>query len=249
MHAYLDHAGVLAFAHRGDHESGPENTLPAFAGAVALGFNYLETDAHCTADGVLLAFHDDRLDRVTDRVGIIAQMPFAQVSQARVAGQEPIPLMEDLLNAFPETRFNIDLKADNTVAPFIKLLKRNKCLDRICVGSFNDQRVAAIRREFPNVCTSMGPKEVVRARMASYRLPFMRLSAPCAQVPVRWDRMPVADLRFIRTMQARGIQTHVWTINDSIVMRQLLDLGVEGIMTDFPARLKAVLLERNSWVY
>ena len=249
MHAYLDHAGVLAFAHRGDHESGPENTLPAFAGAVALGFNYLETDAHCTADGVLLAFHDERLDRVTDRVGIIAQMLFAQVSQARVAAQEPIPLMEDLLNAFPDTRFNIDLKADNTVAPFIKLLKRNKCLDRICVGSFNDRRVAAIRREFPEVCTSMGPKEVVKARLASYHMPFARLSAPCAQVPVRWDRMPVADKRFIRAMQARGIQTHVWTINDSMVMHQLLDLGVEGIMTDFPARLKAVLLERNSWVH
>ena len=162
MHAYLDHAGVLAFAHRGDHESGPENTLPAFAGAVALGFNYLETDAHCTADGVLLAFHDERLDRVTDRVGIIAQMLFAQVSQARVAAQEPIPLMEDLLNAFPDTRFNIDLKADNTVAPFIKLLKRNKCLDRICVGSFNDRRVAAIRREFPKICTSM---EIGRAHV------------------------------------------------------------------------------------
>ena len=249
MHAYLDHAGVLAFAHRGDHESGPENTLPAFAGAVALGFNYLETDAHCTADGVLLAFHDERLDRVTDRVGIIAQMPFAQVSQARVAAQEPIPLMEDLLNAFPDTRFNIDLKADNTVAPFIKLLKRNKCLDRICVGSFNDRRVAAIRREFPKICTSMGPKEVVKARLASYHMPYARLSSPCAQVPVRWDRMPVADKRFIRAMQARGIQTHVWTINDSMVMHQLLYLGVEGIMTDFPARLKAVLLERNSWVH
>jgi len=85
--------------------------------------------------------------------------------------------------------------------------------------------------------------------MVSFCVPFMQLSAPCAQVPVRWDRMPVTDLRFVRVMQARGIQTHVWTINDSIVMHQLLDLGFEGIMTDFPARLKAVLLERNSWVH
>jgi len=249
VHAYLDHTGVLAFAHRGDHQSGPENTLPAFAGAVALGFKYLETDAHCTADGVLLAFHDDRLDRVTNSVGVIAQMPFNDVKKALVAATEPIPLMADLLDAFPDTRFNIDLKADNTVIPFIKLLKRSRCQDRICVGSFNDRRVAAIRQEFPNVCTSMGPKEVIRARLASYRMPFARLQAPCAQVPVRWDRIPVADQRFIRAMQERRIQTHVWTVNDPQAMHDLLDLGVEGIMTDYPARLKTVLLERNSWVH
>ena len=248
MHAYLDHAGILAFAHRGDHQSGPENTLPAFAGAVALGFKYLETDVHCTSDDVLLAFHDQRLDRVTDRDGVIAQLPYAQVRQALVAAKEPIPLMEDLLNAFPDTRFNIDLKADNTVAPFIKLLKRSRCLDRICIGSFDDRRVAAIRQAFPLVCTSMGPKEVFRARLASFRMPFARLRAACAQVPVSWERIPVADRRFISAMRERQIQTHVWTVNDPQAMHDLLELGVDGIMTDYPVRLKAVLQERNAWV-
>jgi len=247
VHTYLDHPGILAFAHRGDHESGPENTMAAFAGAVALGYKYLETDAHCTADGVLLAFHDDRLERVTDGAGVIAQMPYTQVKVSLVAGTEPIPLLEDLINDFPDTRFNIDLKADNTVVPFIKLLKRSRCLDRVCVGSFNDRRVVAIRQAFPRICTSMGPIEVIRARLGSYRMPFARLRAPCAQVPMRWGKFSVVDNRFIAAMQALRIQTHVWTINDPQMMHSLVDLGVEGIMTDYPARLKAVLLANNAW--
>lgn len=246
-HAYLDHKGILAFAHRGDHSAGPENTMPAFAGAVAMGFSYIETDVHCTRDGVLLAFHDDRLDRVTDSAGVIANLPFAVVGKARVDGTEPIPLLEDVLDAFPDTRFNIDLKADNTVSPFVEFVKRTRCQDRICVGSFSDRRIAFIRREFPEICTSMGPREVLRARLSSFRLPLGKFSAACSQVPVNWNRLSVIDDRFVNAMRARNIQVHVWTINDSDEMQRLLDLGIDGIMTDYPHILKTILVERQLW--
>ena len=95
---FLHWPGPLAFAHRGGASEAPENTMPAFEHAVRLGYRYLETDAHVTADGVLIAFHDDRLDRVTDRTGVIAELPWSEVQQARVDGREPIPLLEDLLD-------------------------------------------------------------------------------------------------------------------------------------------------------
>ena len=107
-HAFLEHDGILAFAHRGDGEAAPENTAAAFESAVGLGFRYLETDVHCTRDGALIAFHDDRLDRVTDQRGSIARLDYKDVAGARVSGREPIPLMEELLGNFPEIRFNID---------------------------------------------------------------------------------------------------------------------------------------------
>ena len=124
MSGFLVRAGILAFAHRGDHLSGPENTMAAFEGAVALGYRYLETDIHCSRDGYLLAFHDESLDRVTDRTGRIAEMDYAEIQKARVAGEHPIPSLEDLLTAFPDTFINIDMKADATVAPFKALIKR-----------------------------------------------------------------------------------------------------------------------------
>ena len=114
----------LAFAHRGFAPDGAENSMAAFARAVGLGYRYLETDVHITADGVLLAFHDDVLDRVTDRVGIIAELPWAQVRRAMVDGREPIPRFEDLLGAFPEARINVDPKHDAACEPLADAIRR-----------------------------------------------------------------------------------------------------------------------------
>ncbi|MFD9130057.1 glycerophosphodiester phosphodiesterase, partial [Kitasatospora sp. NPDC059571] len=111
MHPFLDHPGPLAFAHRGGDLGHPENSLAAFEAAVALGYRYLETDVHATRDGVLVAFHDSRLDRVTDATGAVAELPWDTVGRARIGGTEPVPLLEDLLGAFPAARFNIDVKA------------------------------------------------------------------------------------------------------------------------------------------
>jgi glycerophosphoryl diester phosphodiesterase len=101
---FLEHDGPLAFAHRGGAAGGLENSMAAFGRAVDLGYRYLETDVHATADGVLLAFHDSTLDRLTDRRGRVARLPWSEVSRARIGGVEPIPLLEDLLEAWPDIR-------------------------------------------------------------------------------------------------------------------------------------------------
>jgi len=218
--------------------------MPAFEYAVGLGYRYIETDVHATADGVLVAFHDSRLDRVTDRRGTIASLPWQEVRQARVAGTEPIPLLEDLLAAWPHVRVNIDAKADTSVAPLIEVILRTKAIDRVCVGSFSDRRLGRIRAGLgPALCTALGPAEVARLR---FGLAVPR-SIPAAQVPIRQGPLTVVNAAFVARAHRLGIAVHVWTIDDESTMTTLLDLGVDGVMTDRPAVLKAVLQRRGQW--
>jgi glycerophosphoryl diester phosphodiesterase len=245
---FLDHPGPLPFAHRGGASDAPENTLPAFAHAVDLGYRYLETDVHATADGVLIAFHDDELDRVTDRKGRIADLPWAEVREARVDGEEPIPLLEDVLGAWPDIRVNIDPKHDAAVEPLAEVIERTASIDRVCIGAFSDQRLAALRARLgPRLCTALGPKGVSRLRAACYAVPAPALPAACVQVPVEVRGVTLVDERFIAQSHDRGLQVHVWTIDETDEMVRLLDLGVDGLMTDRPAALKAVLEARGEW--
>ena len=247
---FLDWPGPLAFAHRGGASQAAENTMPAFQDAVDLGYRYLETDAHLTADGVLVAFHDDRLDRVTDRTGVIAELPWAEVQQARVGGREPIPLLEDLLAAWPHVRINIDPKTDSVAEPLAAAILRTGTIDRVCVGAFSDKRIAHVRAlAGAGLCTSMGPREVARLVAASRRLPGAGgITSPCAQVPIAQGPLPLVTRRFIDAAHGLGVQVHVWTIDDRAEIERLLDLGVDGIMSDEPEVLKDVLVARGAWV-
>jgi glycerophosphoryl diester phosphodiesterase len=248
---FLDWPGPLAFAHQGAHRPGgpAENTFAAFERAVDLGYRYLETDAHVTADGVLVAFHDDHLDRLTDRTGAIGDLPWAEVKAARVRERDEIPLLEDLLTAWPDVRINIDPKHGAAVDPLIELIARTGTVDRVCFGAFSDRRLARIREGLGRrACTSAGPRQVARLVAAARGLPAGGFSAACVQVPVRQGPVALVTERFVAAAHDRGLQVHVWTINDAGEMRRLLDLGVDGIMTDEADTLKSVLTERGSWV-
>ncbi len=247
---FLDWPGPLPFAHRGGASEAPENTMPAFEHAVGLGYRYLETDAHVTADGVLIAFHDDRLDRVTDRTGLVADLPWSEVQRARVDGREPIPLLEDLLGAWPDVRVNIDPKHDAVAEPLAAALLRTGAVDRVCVGAFSDKRIAKVKvLTGPGLCTSMGPREVARLLSVSRGGPGRGgIQSACAQVPPRQGRVNLVTRRFVDAAHRFGAQVHVWTIDDRAEMARLLDLGVDGIMTDRPQVLKELLVERGDWV-
>lgn len=249
-HPYLDHPGPLALAHRGGAADGLENTVAAFRRAVDLGYRYIETDVHATSDGRLVAFHDTTLDRVTDGSGRIADLPWSTVRHARVAGTEPVPLFEDLLEAFPDVRWNVDVKAEPALHPLLDLLRRTRAWDRVCVGSFSEARVARAQAlAGPRLATSYGTRGVLGLRLRSYGMPAaLRRSAVCAQVPVTHGRVRVVDHRFVRAAHARGLQVHVWTVNDESQMRRLLDLGVDGIVSDHIETLRDVLKDRGAWV-
>jgi glycerophosphoryl diester phosphodiesterase len=247
-HAFLEHPGPIAVAHRGGAAVHPENTMGAFAHAVSLGFRYLETDVHLTADGHVVAFHDDRLDRVSDRQGVIAELSLAEVRRARIGGTGQVVLLDELLIAFPDRRFNIDPKADAVVEPLARVLARHDAVERVCIGSFSDARIARVRALLgAGLCTSGGPRAVARLRLAAtgarVRVPHMA----CVQVPVRARGVTIVDARFVQAAHRRGMQVHVWTVDDPAEMHRLLDLGVDGIMTDRPEVLRDVLLARDAW--
>jgi glycerophosphoryl diester phosphodiesterase len=248
---FLDGKPPRAFAHRGWHIgdlAGLENSMAAFRRAFDEGYRYLETDVRLTADGELIVFHDARLDRVTDRPGLVAALPWREVRQVRIGGTEPIPLLSDLLEEFPTARFNIDAKSDAAAGPLVDLVRKSGSAARVCLGSFSDRRLAAIRRACgPEVATSMGSREIFRlVRASALQRPFV-LSARAAQVPVGLRGVPIVTPRFIAGAHAAGLEVHVWTIDDPIEMHRLLTLGVDGIMTDRPDVLRDVLRERGAW--
>ncbi|NEB90439.1 glycerophosphodiester phosphodiesterase family protein, partial [Streptomyces bauhiniae] len=183
-HPYLDHPGPIPFAHRGGAADGVENTVAQFRRAVELGYRYIETDIHLTADGTLVAFHDDSLDRVTDGTGRVADLPWAEVRQARVGGREPVPLFAELLETFPEVRWNVDVKAEAALLPFLELVGRADAWDRVCLGSFSEARVRRAQRlAGPRLATSFGTLGVLGLRLRSWGLPApVRGSAVAAQV-------------------------------------------------------------------
>jgi glycerophosphoryl diester phosphodiesterase len=222
--------------------------MEAFSQAVDLGYRYVETDAHVTADGVVIAFHDDHLDRVTDRTGLIAELPWSEFSLARIDGVGPIPLLQDLLQTWPDLRINIDPKHDEVVEPLGDLLQKLSALDRVCIGSFSDRRIEHFRERFGRaVCTSMGPRSVAKLRASSFGLGRSRPADNCVQVPTHAGKVPLVDGRFVRRAHRLGLPVHVWTIDDPEEMSRLLDLGVDGIMTDRPEVLKQVLEARAQW--
>ena len=244
-HPYLDHEGPIAFAHRGGNLIAPENTLAAFEHAVSLGYRYLETDVHCSADGVLVAFHDSDLQRTCGINANIADLRWAEIAELRVNDLEPIPRMIDLLDGWPDRRFNIDCKSDKAVAPLIELVEQRGIIAQICVGSFSLKRLRSLRTCLgPGLLTSMAPAEIAALRLIG-RLPGAQMRA--AQVPTHAGPLAVVNDRFIGNAQRAGIPVHVWTINEASEMHRLLDLGVDGVMTDDVATLRNVMMERNIW--
>lgn len=243
-HPFLDWTGPIAFAHRGSSADAPENTIAAFRHAVDLGYRYLETDVQVTADGVVVVFHDDDLRRIGGRPGVIGELPWRDIESARVHGTEPIPKLDDVLEDFPDVRFNIDCKRPAAAGPLAAAIRRHDALDRVCLASFSDRTVRDLRRELGDrACTSAGTGELA----ALWLLGRPAGAALAAQIPERRGWIPVLTSRLLRNAHRHGIVVHVWTANEPEDMRRLLELGVDGIMTDRPAVLRDVLVERGLW--
>ncbi len=249
--AYLDRTLPIAFAHRGGAAHQPENSWAAFEHAIGLGYTHLETDARATSDGVLLAFHDRTLDRVTDRTGQIARMSYRDVAGARIGGTEAIPLIEDLLGTWPGLRFNIDLKDVPAIRPMMDVLRRTRAWDRVCVTSFSARRLHAARVLLDRpVCMALSPVGVATLRLTGGIPRFgetladrlARTGVHCAQIPAR-----LATAAFMRRAHGAGLHVHVWTLNTRAEMERALDLGADGIMTDETVMLRDLLIERGVW--
>ncbi|WP_194822315.1 glycerophosphodiester phosphodiesterase [Micromonospora sp. S-DT3-3-22] len=247
---YLDAPTPLAFAHRGGAADGDENTVAAFTRAVDLGYRYVETDVHATADGVCVVFHDATLRRVTGEHGRIADLRWADLASVRVGGAAVVPRLDEVLAAWPQVRFNIDVKTDGGVAPAVGAVTRAGAADRVLLASFDDARLARLRAATGGrVVTGLGMRGVARLWWASRHGRPVRLppSVVAAQVPPRYAGVPVVDRRFLAYCRRLGVQVHVWTIDEPAQMHDLLDRGVDGIMTDHVGVLRDVYRSRGLW--
>ncbi len=246
---------VLALAHQGFDLAGRGNSMAAFGAARDLGIEHVETDAHATSDGVAVALHDATLDRTTDTTGVVAALPWSRVRQARIGGTEPVPRLEELLGEWPDLRVNIDVKADGAEAAVASAVERARAHDRVLLTSFSAARrrrtVAALSRP---VATSAGRSEIA-AFLAAAALPDVAAlpaaravlrEVDCLQVPERAG-LRVVSARTVALAHLVGRQVHVWTVDDPTDMRRLLDLGVDGLVTNRSDVLRDVLVSRGAW--
>ncbi|WP_375003593.1 glycerophosphodiester phosphodiesterase [Aeromicrobium sp. CTD01-1L150] len=251
---YFEHPTPLPIAHRGGAKlpglEQLENTMAAFRAAVELGYTYLETDVHASRDGVVYAFHDLDLARLTGSSDAIATLESSQVDAVRLGDVEPIPRLTTLLQELPHARLNIDVKSDEAVEPTVRTLHECDALERVCLASFSGRRLRRIRELVPQVATSTGPAEVAAVRLGPtrrLRARAVRAGAQCLQVPVRHGPVTVVSRTFVSRAHDLGMQVHVWTVDDPHEMRSLLQMGVDGIVTDRPDVLKDVLIEAGDW--
>ncbi|TDC95388.1 glycerophosphodiester phosphodiesterase [Saccharopolyspora aridisoli] len=277
-HPFLDGPWPRAFAHRGWHLGDlaeMENSLSAFRAAANEGYRYIETDVHATSDGVVVIHHDASLARTTDRDGDIAQLPFSEVSRARIAGREPVASLDAALEEFPDLLLNIDVKADSAAGPVLRTVRRHNAWDRVCLASFVDRRLTLLRKVGgPRLLTSTGQRGVAalwawsRLPLAPYRRGVTSLTGfqwksglrfplrsgqggerglirgAAVQVPARHQGLEVVDERFVGLAHRWGVEVHVWTVDEPSEMLRLLDLGVDGLVTDRPDLLNQLLRER-----
>lgn len=235
--------------------------MEAFAGAVSLGFRHLETDLHLTSDGVLVCHHDPTVDRTTEGSGSVGDLTFDQLGSLDAGYRHGgagghvfrgigirVPALEEAVLAFPEVSFVVDLKTDRSIEPLHRLIDRLDLHDRLIVGSFSDRRLREFRAlSGGRVATSTGAAASRSWLLASRIGRGVRGEASALQLPVRSRGIRVVDRRLVAAAHALGLQVHVWTVNDPAEMTSLLDIEVDGIITDRPDLLKEVLMARGEW--
>jgi len=246
---YLGACPPRAIAHRGGSLEWTENTMAAFQGAWDLGFTYFELDVRATADGVLVVFHDDSMERLAGRPEAVEECTIEQLAEVRLgAANAAIPTLEEVLTTFPDVRIHLDVKDASSIDPLCNLLTRLDDPGRFCVACFAPRPLARIRAQLgEGYLTNLSIPEMGRLRSASFGLPSGPIKGFVASVPPKNGRLRVVDRRFVDAAHERGIEVHVWTIDDSSQMEELLDFGVDAIMTDRPTVLKELLVKRGAW--
>ena len=235
--SYLSPARPRVLAHRGLAVEAPENTMLAFAKAVAAGARYVETDVHASLDGIAVVSHDPSLQRVAGRDLRVEQLTMAELRRIDLGYGQGFCSLSEAIDAFPETRFNIDVKSAGAVSPTVRAIRDLTATDRVLVTSFDEKRRAATAAQLSGVASSASARRFIVALLSAKTgaSPALRraLSGLVAiQVPEKALGLRVTTQRMIQRVHGLGLEMHVWTINEPQRMRHLLDLGVDGIVTD-----------------
>jgi glycerophosphoryl diester phosphodiesterase len=241
MKTYLQYDGLTVLAHRGGADESFENTLESFDYSKSLGCKFIETDVQVSADGIPYIFHDDDLKRVLNISSRFDSLSSQEIDKLKIFDQYKIPKLEEALNEFPDISFQIDFKTDEVVAPALDVIKKTKSFERICVASFNSERLKRVRSTYPDLCISMGPNEVIKTLISSFGLYKGLIDGDCLQIPIRYYGVRVVTKRFVKYLKSKGLKIMVWTINDVKTFEYLIELKVDGIITDKPKLLYETL--------
>ena len=237
MKTYLQYDGLTVLAHRGGADESFENTLESFDYSKSLGCKFIETDVQVSADGIPYIFHDDDLKRVLNISSRFDSLSSQEIDKLKIFDQYRIPKLEEALNEFPDISFQIDFKTDEVVAPALDVIKKTKSFERVCVASFNSERLKRVRSTYPDLCISMGPNEVIKTLISSFGLYKGAIDGDCLQIPIRYYGVRVVTKRFVKYLKSKGLKIMVWTINDVKTFEYLIELKVDGIITDKPKLL------------
>lgn len=224
--------------------------MAAFALASALGLRYLETDVRVTLDGQLVCFHDATVDRVTSGTGPVRSKTVDQLRAMRIHAAELIPTFDEVLDAFPDQCFTVDVKDLDAIGPLVRSLRRKGVAERVCIAGAWDGWLGYVRSEVPGVTTALGWRSLTAllcCARAGLAAPRALATAPFAHVPIKLGRVPIYVERIVAMSHEIGVRVVTWTVEEPAVMARLLDAGVDAIITDRPDVLREVLVSRGQW--
>ncbi len=258
-HPFFEGDSVMVMAHQGGKGLWPENTLYAFERAVEMGVDVLEMDIHSTADGVLVVMHDDTVDDTTDAVGKIHDFTLEELKNLDAGylwtedentypfrGQGiSVPALEEVFTAFPGALMNVEIKQKepSIASALCEMIQSYGREELTLVASFDAATIKSFREECPDVATSVSESEG-RLFYVLSRLFLTEAYSPPAeslQVPEYSGGLHVLTERSMNSAASRNMDVHVWTVNDEEDMRRMIDLGVDGIITDYPDKLLQIL--------
>ena len=234
MKRYLDYDGLKVLAHRGGAEESFENTTESFEYSQLLGCEFIETDVQVSSDGIPYIFHDDDLKRILNKPVRFDSLSSNEIDDLSIFNSCKIPKLSDTLLRFPNLCFQIDFKTDEVVMPALDVINDMNVFDRVCIASFNSTRLQNVRSLYPDLCISMGPNEVFKTLLASLNLYNGEIPGDCLQIPMSYYGIKIVSKRFVDFVHSRGLKIMIWTINDIETFKYLIDLGVDGIITDKP---------------
>lgn len=249
-HRFFEPGPPLALAHQGGGKEAVENSSAAFANAHRLGYRHLDIDLQVTSDGIVVAHHDDTLERLTGLTGAIADRTWKELSEARLPNDEAVALFDELCETYPDAYWNIELKSDQAIRPTLEMIGDRNLGSRTCLSTFYDVRMWKLRRSAAGLGTAASTPRFATLwlKVASYvRVVPFRAVAHVSQAPVTQIGITVLDERFVARAHEAGMAVIAWTIDEPREMHRLLDLGVDGINSDVPTTLKSVLEERDEW--
>ena len=243
MKRYLEYDGLKVLAHRGGAEESNENTLESFDYSQSLGCEFIETDVQVSSDGIPYIFHDDDLKRILNNPIRFDSLSSNEIDELSIFNSCKIPKLSDALLRFPNLCFQIDFKTDEVVMPALDVINEMNVFDRVCIASFNSKRLQSVRSLYPDLCISMGPNEVFKTLLASFNLYKGDIPGDCLQIPMSYYGIKIVSKRFVDFIHSRGLKIMIWTINDIKTFKYLIDLGVDGIITDKPKLLFKTIKE------